>query len=425
MITRFFLGIATVSMIAAGLLHNPVLADDEPAGNELLSIGSVAPPLDIEHWVSDGKGRFPTVEKFEKDKVYVVEFWATWCGPCIASMPHLVETQEKYAEQGVQIISISDEELETVNEFLEGQVRGGDEGQTYGDLTSAYCLTADPDRSVYKAYMEAAQQNGIPTAFIVGKDGVVEWIGHPMTMDEPLAQVVAGKWDREAAKAEILRGQMRQALMQKIQRSLLTGGPDQAYELIDKAVEEYSDDAEFVANLQMIRSRIPAFAVMMKFQTGDIEAGTKLLDELAEQPDVDKQLVAQLRVQAFSQLFSAGKSEEAAAQLNRMTESDVDPMILNVVAWGVYEAAKQDDEASETAVPEVIVAAATAAAAKAAKEQPENGGILDTYAHLLHHAGKLDEALKVQMQAAENPGEHEEAVQEFLEQLKKEKAASK
>ena len=50
--------------------------------------------------------------------------------------------------------------------------------------------------------MRAAGQSGIPTAFIVGKTGQVEWIGHPMTMDEPLAQVVAGDWDRAAAKAE-------------------------------------------------------------------------------------------------------------------------------------------------------------------------------------------------------------------------------
>ena len=70
------------------------------------------------------------------------------------------------------------------------------EKKTFADITSAYCLTTDPDRSVYEAYMTASEQQGIPTAFIVGKSGQIEWIGHPMEMDEPLEKVVTDSWDR-------------------------------------------------------------------------------------------------------------------------------------------------------------------------------------------------------------------------------------
>ena len=135
-------------------------------GAELLTVGSAAPTLNVEHWVHQDQGKFQPVTKFEAGKVYVVEFWATWCGPCVASMPHLAELQRKLADKGVRIVSISDEDLDTVEQFLEREVRQAPDAkpdakpQTYRELTSAYSLTTDPDQSSYRDYMEAAAQNG-------------------------------------------------------------------------------------------------------------------------------------------------------------------------------------------------------------------------------------------------------------------------
>ena len=119
---------------------------------DLLTIGSDAPPLDVEHWVQNGNGKFSPVTKFKAGNVYVVEFWATWCGPCVMSMPHLAQLQQDYADKGVQLVSISDEDLETVTKFLGKKVRGEDE-KTYKELTSVYCLTTDPDGSTQKDYI--------------------------------------------------------------------------------------------------------------------------------------------------------------------------------------------------------------------------------------------------------------------------------
>lgn len=175
----------------------PALAAE--ANEQSLSIGLAAPAIDIEHWIQDGKGFFSPVTKMEKGKVYVVEFWATWCPPCVASMPHLASLQQKYRGRDVQIVSVSDEPLETVETFLKRETETAEgETTTYADIASAYCVTTDPDRSVYMAYMDASQQKGIPTAFIVGKSGLVEWVGHPTEMDEALEQVVMDKWDRYA-----------------------------------------------------------------------------------------------------------------------------------------------------------------------------------------------------------------------------------
>lgn len=158
-----------------------------------LTIGSKGPPIDIEHWISEKE----PVKDFEPGRVYVIEFWATWCGPCIASIPHLRDIQLRHLD-GLTVISISDEPLDTIEQFLELK---RDE-TTFKELTSDYWLTTDPDGSVKQDYMRAAGQSGIPTAFIVGKTGEVEWIGHPMRIDEPVAQILDGTWDREAYKLQ-------------------------------------------------------------------------------------------------------------------------------------------------------------------------------------------------------------------------------
>ncbi len=193
-------------------------------------IGSEAPSLEIEHWIQDGNGFFKPVTEFKSGNVYVVEFWATWCGPCIMSMPHLAELQNKYRGEKVQIISVSDESLDEVKALLSQE--NEDEGKTFEEITSAYSLTTDPDRSVHEAYMEAAGENGIPTSFIVGKSGHVEWIGHPMELDEPLSKVINDTWDREAYKAERAAQQDFQESMQKI--AMLAGADkiDEAIELV-------------------------------------------------------------------------------------------------------------------------------------------------------------------------------------------------
>ena len=213
----------------------------EKVAAQELGIGSKAPALNIEHWVQDGNGFFKPVTKFEKDKVYVVEFWATWCGPCIASMPHLAELQNKYRGNGVQVISVSDESLDEVKDLL-GK-KNEDVGKTFAEITAPYCLTTDPDRSVYTDYMTAAKQQGIPTAFLVGKTGIVEWIGHPMEMDGPLEAVVDGKWDREAFKQEMVAQQKMQEMMQRLSMLASTGKFAEAIELAETQAKAAGSDA--------------------------------------------------------------------------------------------------------------------------------------------------------------------------------------
>ncbi len=182
-----------------------------------LTIGSPAPSLHVSEWVA---GRDPTLSKevaFEKGKVVVVEFWATWCPPCVASIPHLAKLQSQYKEAELQIIGVTDEDADTANQFLDENRKG----KTRRKIASGYWLAADPDRSTSNGYLTAANIDSIPTAFLVGKTGLIEWIGNPRELDGPLEQVMQDKWDRNAFLEEYtaslrVEGLFEEALRQSI-----------------------------------------------------------------------------------------------------------------------------------------------------------------------------------------------------------------
>lgn len=335
-----------------------------------LTIGSPAPSIDVEHWVQDGEGKFKPVTQFKKDKVYVVEFWATWCGPCIMSMPHIAQLQADYADKDVQVISISDEDLDTVKEFLE---RDNGEGETFAEVTKGYCLTTDPDKSVYADYMQAAGQNGIPTAFIVGKTGEIEWIGHPMEMDGPLAEIVDGSWDR-AVHAEAM------AEMQKVNeafgeiRSLLQADKaDEAAEMIDGMIAG-AKSPRVKQTLQQIRGQLDQVRLQMAIQGG---------------------------------------GEKAAAAFSKLAEAQADSADgLNALAWMIVTLAERG-----APIDDALTAAATEAAEKATKLDPENGPVLDTLAHLYAMQGEVKKAIAAQKKAVALGGPMEEPMKAYLEEL--------
>jgi thiol-disulfide isomerase/thioredoxin len=83
----------------------------------LKAIGSLGRPLELNYTAIDG--RKVDVQKLN-GKVVLVDFWATWCPPCMAALPEVVEVYNKYHDKGFEIVGIS---LDKSQEALEGVVK--------------------------------------------------------------------------------------------------------------------------------------------------------------------------------------------------------------------------------------------------------------------------------------------------------------
>jgi thiol-disulfide isomerase/thioredoxin len=179
---------ALSSLLMFGMLAAAGVADAQgQLGERSLFIGDAAPPLTIAQWV-----RGEPVGHMDKGTIYVVEFWATWCGPCVQAIPHVSRLQERYKDQGVVFIGIDSAEPDGAAKVPPFVARFG-KRMNYRVAVDDYAGTEDG--RTYTAWVKASGNDGLPCAFVVGRDGRVAWRGHPMGMDDALATIVAGTFD--------------------------------------------------------------------------------------------------------------------------------------------------------------------------------------------------------------------------------------
>ncbi len=375
------LALLSLVLSAGTIALTPIArADDDKkvmSSEQTFGVGSKAPAIKVEKYL---KGN--PISEFKSGHVYVVEFWATWCGPCIRAFPHLSELQEANKDK-VTFIGINiwerkydDKTIDTINKFMEKH-------GTNMRYTVAYDGNA---KAMSNGYMVAANRNFIPHAFVVNQEGTIAWIGHPGELDDVLPKVLNKTWDMTAAKA-------------KFQEEAEAGRKEQEQQAA--AQKEMKQVEPQIKELQRLLSE------------GNKEEALPLMLEVAEKaPNVGIGAASQALTYMLIEKKDYAKGYEFA---NKMVDGPYanNAQALNMIAWTIVD--------PEAGIQQRNLDIALKAAKRASElENNQEPAILDTLARVYFEKGDKAKAIETQTKAVElASGEMKADLQKSLEEYKK------
>jgi thiol-disulfide isomerase/thioredoxin len=239
--SRFVASSAGLALVLAASARGIVLVPpDRPLG-----VGDAAPALEVEAWLHG-----EPVRLFEPGTVYVIEFWATWCGPCLANIPHLSALARAYPGRVAVIGATSPDRwgntLEAVRTFIAARA----DKLAYRVAWLPESPGPSGDVGIHRnPWFRQVGLESLPTAFVVDGRGRIAYIGDPLTLEAPLRRIVAGDWDLAAARRRWDDNRRAESLRQKLEPLLASGDVEGARSLAFQIVRVESGDEPRILGL--------------------------------------------------------------------------------------------------------------------------------------------------------------------------------
>jgi thiol-disulfide isomerase/thioredoxin len=286
-----------------------------------LTVGDPAPKLQVAKWVQG-----EPVKAFDTNHVYIVEFWATWCGPCRASIPHLNELWQKFKDRG--LIAIGQDVWEQNDDGVAPFVKKMGDQMTY--RVALDDKNSETKGAMAVTWMDAANQNGIPTAFIVNQQGRIAWIGHPMGLDEKtLADILAGRFDITKYAAEYERQYQAQKQDTELRIKLTKALKNKDWDTAETTIAEMKkSEPDMGDSLDTVR-----FSILLgrKNYTDAYKLAESLSDAHPKNAMLQNSLAWTIAAQPGLEKRDLALAEKAALRANEATKGK-EPAVLDTLA---------------------------------------------------------------------------------------------
>ncbi len=166
------------------------------AGDGLAVPGQRAPDLENVRWIQG-----EPVKQFESGRVYVVDFWSTWCEACIEPIDHLNALAQRY-EDDATFIAIHIWQREAAPEPAKFLAKR----RIASKSVLKFAIVEDADDVLAKTWMDATENGGLPTSMIVDRASRLAWFGHSKDLDGPLREIIDGTYDTQRSIEMMNRG---------------------------------------------------------------------------------------------------------------------------------------------------------------------------------------------------------------------------
>lgn len=270
-------------------------------------------------WV---KGEAPA--SWEPGKVYILECWATWCGPCIAAIPHVDALYDKYQEKGLRVIG--------VNVWEDGKDKVAEFVKTKGDGMSYPIAYTGKGGAFEKEWLEPGGVKGIPHAFIV-KDGKVVLTSHPAQLSEEVIEALLSGGDGEAKALEAIKAkQAEQEKMSKVFQEFRAASKNKDIAGMEKALGE-------LAALDAENPNLTALKVEISIAKQDWAAAEAQITELHGKPSAIMVLMQAARTASETEV-PAGFRKVVATELSSVLETNKQAFLIPTLVklqWGLGE----------------------------------------------------------------------------------------